>query len=95
MTSRLLDQEWLRKKLSEVFPHEDLYHMFLRDGNYHALQRILKELLYNEKEEISRLEEKKRKCKKADHSLTERYERCAKIERFLADIAFFLECQHQ
>lgn len=95
MASKLLDKEWLHKKLSEVFPHEDLYHIFLRDGNYHALQRILKEWLYNEKEGIKQLKEKKGKRKKADHSLTERYERCAKIERFLADVVLFLEQQHQ
>lgn len=78
-----------------MFPYEDFYHMLLCNQEHHALQRILKDLLSNEKEEIKRLEEGRRGSKKVDRSLTERYERCAKIERLIADIAIFLANKQQ
>ncbi len=93
MASKLLDQEWLRNKLTEAYPQEDLYHTLLRDGEYRALQKILKARNHDDKEEIKRLEEQQKKLKKADHSLTMRYAHCAKVDRFLADLAQFKDNQ--
>lgn len=96
MTSKQLDYAWLNKKLSELFPDEDFYHMLLHNREYHALQRVLKEWLSNEREGIKQLLEKGgRGRKKVDHSLTERYERCAKTDRLLGDIALVLANQQQ
>ncbi len=89
MARKLPDREWLEQTLRELYPSEDLYHMLFRDGEFRALHKILTERKSEEQEALKELSSAAQKRRKQNQSLTARYEACAKVDRFLRDLAHF------
>jgi len=91
MHKRLADRAWLEQTLRELYPSEDIYHILFRDSEFRALHMILTERKSEEQEALKELSSAAQKRRKQNQSLTARYEACAKLDRFLRDLALFAE----